>query len=562
MSTYCGQNQFVEMIRHRFHLRPVFSNAITRVRNLLSASVLHPVRLRSVVASSGDSAEFTRVSQRYRLLFENLEYVVFTLNPQGLITFISPAIERLSGYKPQEVEGQPFAYFVCPDDLPDLQASFQKTCAGQLQPYEFRSLAKNGSLHWVRSSCCPRFDNDGRILELAGIMSDITEHRRTEEALRRSEATLAQAGQMAHFGAWDIEISNYEDINANPLRWSDEVYRIFGYEPGEVEVCNELFLERVHPEDRQRVMNAVAHALKEKSPYTLEHRIITPTGRERIVLEHAELMCDEHGRPARIIGAVQDVTDRKQAEAALIRSEKLASVGRMAATVAHEINNPLAAVMNVLFLARGNPDVPAPVRRYMDLADEELRRISHISNQALGFYRESSIPTVVSLDALIDSVVDLLKNKIKARHVRLEKQFERQLQVVGVTGELRQLFSNLLANSLDAVAEHGGITLRVSAAPWAKNGRHWMRVTVADNGAGIPADALPHIFEPLFTTKGSVGTGLGLWVSKQIIDKHAGSIRVHSRISGPRRGTTFSVVLPAEAVPSAALGNYCSTHNC
>ncbi len=525
---------------------------IARLRNCRSAPpVLPTAGLASAVASAPRDPEFERGFQRYRLLFENLEYVVFTLNPQGVITFISPAVERLSGYKPSEVQGQPFARFVYPDDLPHLQASMQKTCAGQLQPHEFRTFAKDGSIHWVRSSSCPSCDIDGQVLELAGIMSDITEHRRTDSALRRSEASLTQAGQMAHLGAWDLEISNHEDVTANPLRWSDEVYRIFGYEPGQVEVSNDLFFERVHPEDRQRIRNAIGKAIQDKLPYNLEHRIITARGRERVVLEHAELVCDEHGQLKRIVGAVQDITDRKLAEVALIRSEKLASVGRMAATIAHEINNPLEAVMNVLFLARGSEGLSPAVRQYLDLADEELRRISHITHQALGFYRESSIATHVSLGALIDSVVDLLRNKIKAKHVCLEKQYRRQVQVVGVTGELRQVFANLLTNSLDAIAEHGRITVRVSATLSASNGRHGMRVTMADNGVGIQRTALPHIFEPLFTTKGSLGTGLGLWVTKQIIDKHAGSIRVQSRTAGPRRGTTFSVVLPTEAESGA-----------
>jgi PAS domain S-box-containing protein len=270
-------------------------------------------------------------------------------------------------------------------------------------------------------------------------------------------------------------------------------------------------------------------------------------GCEVIVRHNAAPVRDSSGKPVMAVVTLEDVTAMKQAEEALVRSEKLASVGRMAATVAHEINNPLAAVMNTLFLARGAVDSPESVRRYLDLADAELKRIAHITRQALGFYRESTRPAATSLSAVLDSAVDLLKSKIKAKHVRIEKQYQDTPLVTAIPGELRQVFSNLLANSLDAVDDNAIIKLRISCSRLGCTGRRCVRVTVADNGRGIGTAVLPHIFEPFFTTKESLGTGLGLWVSKQIVDKHGGSVRVHSRTRAQRRGTAFSVFLPVEA---------------
>jgi signal transduction histidine kinase len=244
---------------------------------------------------------------------------------------------------------------------------------------------------------------------------------------------------------------------------------------------------------------------------------------------------------------VRDITDRKQAEEALLRSEKLASVGRMAASIAHEINNPLEAVTNLLYLARTNLDDPASVGQSLEMADDELKRIAHITRQTLGFYRESSAPTTVSVSSTIDSAVDLLRGKIKVKRAAIEKQYNGDLRVTAVPGELRQVFANLLTNSLDAMDDSGTIKLRVSTSRCVNSGRPYVRVTVADNGKGIDAATLPRIFEPLFTTKESTGSGLGLWVSKQIIDKHHGSIRVRSRASGEHRGTAFSIMIPAEA---------------
>ena len=247
-----------------------------------------------------------------------------------------------------------------------------------------------------------------------------------------------------------------------------------------------------------------------------------------------------------------DITERKQAEEALLRSEKLASVGRMAATIAHEINNPLEAVTNLLFIAKSVKELPESVRQYLEMADAELKRIAHITRQSLGFYRESNAPALTSVNAVLESAVDLLKSRIKAKHAVIEKQWDGDVQVTAVAGELRQVFSNLLANSLDAIDEKGTIKLRVSTGAALNNGHRCVRVTVADNGKGIDASSRQHIFEPFFTTKGTVGTGLGLWVSKQIIDKHGGTIRMRSSSDGARRGTVFSIVLPVRACGSGA----------
>ncbi len=237
-----------------------------------------------------------------------------------------------------------------------------------------------------------------------------------------------------------------------------------------------------------------------------------------------------------------DITKRKQAEEALLRSEKLASVGRMAVAIAHELNNPLEAVTNLLYITKEVEGIPEPARQYLETADAELRRMAHITRQSLGFYRESTTPALVSINAVLDSAVDLLKSKIKAKHAIVQKQLDADVKVSGIPGELRQVFANFLANSLDAIEERGTIKLRVSA-----NQRH-VRVTVADNGKGMNANLRKHVFDPFFTTKGSTGTGLGLWVSREIISKHGGIIQVHSKV---QRGAVFSVLLtlPNESAP-------------
>jgi signal transduction histidine kinase len=265
-------------------------------------------------------------------------------------------------------------------------------------------------------------------------------------------------------------------------------------------------------------------------------------------------MLDESGKPTRAFGTAMDITDRKMAEQALLRSEKLASVGRMAASIAHEINNPLEAMTNALFIAMTVKDLPESAREYLEMADAELKRIAHITRQSLGFYRESNAPALISITSVLESAIELLKSKISRKRATIERQWQDKVEIIAIAGELRQVFSNLLVNSLDAIEEGGTVKVRVSAAAL-KDGRRRVRITIADNGQGIPANFRAHLFEPFYTTKGTVGTGLGLWVSKQIIDKHEGSIRVRSCTAASNSGTVFSIVLPAESAAFAKTAN-------
>ena len=237
-----------------------------------------------------------------------------------------------------------------------------------------------------------------------------------------------------------------------------------------------------------------------------------------------------------------EIVARKKAEEALVRSEKLASVGRMAAVLAHEINNPLDAAMNIIYLARTGEDLSASLREYLEAADGQLKRIAHITRQTLGFYREQSMPAEFSVPALLATVLDLLQAKKISKQAIIRTQCNPNLRMTAFEGELRQVLSNLLMNSLDAIAEGGTVSIKVKAL--GKVDHSMLRFAVSDNGHGMSDMVVSHLFQPFFSTKGDVGNGLGLWVSKQIIDKHNGVIKTRSRLSGPYRGSTFSLVVP------------------
>ena len=236
----------------------------------------------------------------------------------------------------------------------------------------------------------------------------------------------------------------------------------------------------------------------------------------------------------------QELEQRARTEAALVKTERLATAGRLAATIAHEINNPLEAVTNLIYLARSAPARQA--RRYLEMVEEELSRIAHITKMTLGFYRESGTLVPVDLADLVAEALSLYQAKLHAKGIRVHNQVERAQPILGSRGELRQVLANLVANALDVLPAGGA--LDISAGEAGGN----VQLQVSDNGPGIPPENLNRVFEPFFTTKAELGTGLGLWVSRQIVEKHGGTIAVESS----RNGTCFTICLPSASQLSRA----------
>jgi signal transduction histidine kinase len=218
----------------------------------------------------------------------------------------------------------------------------------------------------------------------------------------------------------------------------------------------------------------------------------------------------------------------------------------MAATVAHEINNPLEAVTNLVYLAKGSA-VREDVRQYLDAIEGELDRISHITKQTLGFYRESIAPSAMRVGPMLDSLISVFGARARNKGIEIRPEIRQDPEIYAIAGEIRQLIANLLSNSIDAVNSGGLIRIRVDATRFNVNGQcsPGIRITVADSGLGIPPSVRPKLFEPFFTTKKDVGTGLGLWVCTNIVKRHHGSIRVRSSTAPGQSWTVFSVFLPS-----------------
>jgi PAS domain S-box-containing protein len=251
---------------------------------------------------------------------------------------------------------------------------------------------------------------------------------------------------------------------------------------------------------------------------------------------------DDKGQMVGVVLVFRDATYQRKSQEVLRKAEKLAAAARLAATVAHEINNPLEAVGNLIYLAKAAPEMPAESLQHLTLAEQELARVSHLTRQTLGFYRESTAAVSVDVPVLIESVLSLYSNKFNTKNITVIRDFGECPPILAVRGEMNQVVANLVSNAADAVGNNGIITIRLVCEERA-NGRV-VHLVVEDDGPGVTTENAARIFEPFFTTKKDVGTGLGLWVVKEIVERHGGNIEVKSHNGNGSRGAAFTVRLP------------------
>jgi len=372
-------------------------------------------------------------------------------------------------------------------------------------------------------------------------MTDITERKRAEEALRASEARFRSVLDSSRDFIYraDLQTGHYEYV-------SPSVRNVMGFSPEELlSVGQKVSLAMVHPDDLP-VVQAWLARLADTGEGELEYRLRVGNGEYRWLSNHASITKDSAGRPLYRNGSVRDITEKKTAEAALLQSEKLASVGRMASTIAHEINNPLETIGNVVYLASTDAGISPAAKSYLDIAVQELDRINHITRQTLAFHRDTSIPIPVDLRESIEGVVKFFTPRLASRDVDVTRRYADVGRIMAFGSEIQQVVSNLLSNSMDATPARGRIEIRL--AQTCGNDGDKIRLTIADTGSGIHPHQLAKVFEPFFTTKEMHGTGLGLWVTKQIVEKHGGTIRVRSKLGS---GTVFSIVFPIAEVAKA-----------
>jgi PAS domain S-box-containing protein len=390
----------------------------------------------------------------------------------------------------------------------------------------------------------PHRSADGRTDGLLIHAVDITDQVRARQEIETREEQFRVLANSIPQLAW----------MANPngsIIWYNR--RWYEYTGTTFEQMNGWGWRSVHkPELLPAVVAKYKHCLKSGEPFEMTFPLRRADGDFRLFLTLASPVRDKAGTIVRWFGTNTDIESQRKAETGLRQAEKLAVVGRLAASIAHEINNPLEAVMNLIFLARLTA-VNQETAGYLRSAEEELGRVSQIASQALRFHKQQSSAMATDMVDLLDSVLTLYRGKLARNKIQVKLEKEDCPHLVCYAGEIRQLLANLVGNATDAMPNGGTLRLRVRPVTDWRHPGPGVRVTISDTGHGMSADVRRRIYEPFFTTKGEIGTGLGLWVSAGIVDKHKGSMHVRSRADLGQSGTTFTVILPISGPPLRTL---------
>jgi PAS domain S-box-containing protein len=378
-----------------------------------------------------------------------------------------------------------------------------------------------------------------RQLEFAEAERRMAEERASaSEQLRYRDDVLQLALKASGMGVW------VWDLEKEVVHRSDEVYRMVGCAPGAFGTEPQAWLQYVIPEDVPALDEAFAKVRSEGADYHMEYRVRWADGSLHWLESQGKCQVDSQGKAVRIFGVMADISQRKQGEEALLRAEKLAVAGRLAASVAHDINNPLEAVANMLYLITIS-DSAEQARSHASNALDELMRISLVAQSTLKFHRESGAPRIALLSEVLDSVLTMFRGKLRTTDIEVQLKAERELPITCMLSETQQIFANLIANAIEAMQSGGRLVVRIRPSQdWRDRAISGMRATVCDTGAGIDRATAGRIFEPFFTTKPDTGTGLGLWVVAQLLDRSKGSVHVWSSQRTGSSGTAFSVFLP------------------
>ena len=361
-------------------------------------------------------------------------------------------------------------------------------------------------------------------------------NERTEELRQREEQyrTRAELLDLA------TEAIMVRDLEGNVRLWNSGAEALYGWTRDEAMNQNmHGMLQTVFP----LPLSEIEEMLGEKKAWHGNLVQKTRAGNE-VVVACRKTMNQEGNL---ILEVSRDITEQLQAQEALREAEKLAAMGRVAGIIAHEINNPLAAITNTLYLVRNHPSLDDTARHFADVAEQELQRVSHITRQTLSFYRESKQPIPVNLPELLDDVLDLQERALSTSRIRLAKRYLATSVVHGFPVELRQVFLNLIGNAVQAMPTGGtlGVYLR-EVSDWSR-GRKGTAISILDTGIGIQPDDLKRLFQPFFSTKSTKGTGLGLWISKGIIQKYDGTLTCRTFRGRDGNVTCFRVFLPVSA---------------
>ncbi len=417
---------------------------------------------------------------------------------------------------------------VFPEDRAALHAALASARESGHLEAEYRVMLEDGSVRRLRGNGSLLPNRKNQPARFAGVVIDVTDRNRADEVRNRLAAIVESSD--------DAIIS--KDLNGIVTSWNAGATHLFGWRPEEI--IGKSILTIIPPELQSEEPVILANL---RNGRKIDHYETVRLHKNGTRIKVALTISPVRDSAGRIVGAskiARDIGERLRMQEAMIQSEKLAATGRMAAAIAHEINNPLEAVTNLAYLLSTDPTLSDTGKRYAAVLLDEIGRVSDVAKQSLGFFRDSKKPGLFDICELLDGVVNLYRPLLEKKGIELKQNFEKGCTVYGSAAEIRQVFANMVRNAIEAVEPQGRIELRVRTA-----GSGMRRILVADNGRGIASETKSRLFQPFVTSKGTAGNGLGLWVSQGIVRKHGGRIRVKTcRIAG-RSGTVFAVALPA-----------------
>jgi PAS domain S-box-containing protein len=459
---------------------------------------------------------------------------IITKDLDGIITSWNPAAERMFGYTPKEIVGKSVLTLIPPSLHHEEPVILRKLRAGeQISHFETRRVTKYGRELFVSLTISPLKDKEGRVIGVSKIARDITHEKQLSEARFQLAAVVESS---------DDAIMT-KDLRGIITSWNRAAERIFGYT--EQEIIGTSILNLI-PEDLRSEEQTIIQKIE--SGERIDHYETVRLNKRGERLDVSLTISPLKDASGKIVGAskvLRTIGERKQMEKNLLQAEKIAATGRMAATIAHEINNPLESVLNLIYLARTNASDADQVVTYLKTAEEELLRVAHIAKQTLGYYREHSAALRVTLSDLVTDTLKIYESKLTAAGIKIQTRFSSSPQIVVRKGEMMQVISNLVTNAMYAMPSGG--TLTISVQEVVESDRRGLLLSIEDTGEGIPAENLKKIFEPFFTTRSSIGTGIGLWVTTEFIKGHKGRIDVQSSVDTASHGTRMSIFLPFDS---------------
>jgi PAS domain S-box-containing protein len=480
---------------------------------------------------------------RFRKLFDSNMMGICIPDRFGAFREGNDELLRMTGYTREELEAGLVRWdTMTPPEYSELDAFhiLEAATRGSCTPYEKEYIRKDGTRVPI---LCGYALLEGSQDEYIGFVVDLTSQRQTEAALREREERFRVLAETLPQLIW------MSDAQGATTYCNRRVAEYFGIPLSELATVS--WRPRLHPDDVDKVFAVWWQSVERLEPYQVEYRLRRHDGQYRSFLVRALPVRNEAGEVERWIGSATDIHDQKIAEEGLRRAEKLATAGRLAASIAHEINNPLSSVTNGLYLALKDASLGSETRGYLKLCEQELSRVAQITTQTLRFHRQSKAAAIADLCEVMESVLVLFKPRFVDRQIAVVQQCEAGAQTECFADEVRQVFANLVGNALDATQSGGRLLIRIAKAhAWDARRTPGVKVIVADTGHGIAANIKPRLFEPFVSTKEATGVGLGLWVSEGILRKHQGRIRIRSSASADRHGTVISLFFPRSGAGS------------